>query len=62
MLEFRSNSVAHRPVLDALALVERYAKAGNTIYYPLGELLLRQSAARASPSPCPRVCTPALHR
>lgn len=37
VLEFRSNNAVHRPVLDALALVERYAKAGNTTYYPLGE-------------------------
>ncbi|MFJ2868221.1 Tn3 family transposase [Kitasatospora sp. NPDC087314] len=36
VLEFRSNNSAHRPVTDALALVERYAKAGNTTHYPLG--------------------------
>lgn len=28
---------AHRPVIEALALVARYAAAGNTTYYPLGE-------------------------
>ena len=38
VLEFRSNNSAHRPVTDALALVQRYAKAGNTTYYPLGEV------------------------
>ncbi|MGI8612344.1 MAG: hypothetical protein ACR2KL_00080 [Nocardioidaceae bacterium] len=37
MLEFRSNNTAHRPVIDALALITRYAKAGNLTYYPLGE-------------------------
>ncbi|MGI5200285.1 hypothetical protein ACQEU6_01495 [Spirillospora sp. CA-108201] len=37
LLEFRSNNSAHRPVIDALELVKRYAKAGNTTYYPLGE-------------------------
>ncbi len=37
VLEFRSNNTAHRPVIDALALIGRYAKAGNLTYYPLGE-------------------------
>ncbi|WP_404870768.1 Tn3 family transposase [Kitasatospora griseola] len=37
VLEFRSNNTAYRPVIDALDLVTRYAKAGNTTYYPLGE-------------------------
>ncbi|GHD36422.1 putative transposase [Nocardiopsis kunsanensis] len=37
VLQFRSNNAAHRPVIEALELVERYAKAGNTTYYPLGE-------------------------
>jgi uncharacterized protein DUF4158 len=37
VLEFRSNNGAYRPVIDALDLVKRYAKAGNTTYYPLGE-------------------------
>ncbi|CAM5539461.1 Tn3 family transposase (plasmid) [Streptomyces viridifaciens] len=37
VLEFRSNNTAYRPVIDALDLVARYAKAGNTTYYPLGE-------------------------
>lgn len=37
VLQFRSNNAAHRPVIEALDLVERYAKAGNTTYYPLGE-------------------------
>jgi len=37
VLEFRSNNTAHRPVIDALALITRYAKAGNLTYYPLGE-------------------------
>jgi len=37
VLEFRSNNTAHRPVIDALALITRYAKAGNLTYYPLGQ-------------------------
>ncbi|MFJ4964137.1 Tn3 family transposase [Streptomyces sp. NPDC088729] len=37
VLEFRSSNHTHRPVIEALALVARYANAGNTTYYPLGE-------------------------
>lgn len=37
VLEFRSNNTAHQPVIDALKLVKRYAKVGNTTYYPIGE-------------------------
>ncbi|QFU86661.1 hypothetical protein [Amycolatopsis sp. YIM 10] len=37
VLEFRSNNAAHQPVIDALKLVQRYARAGSTTYYPLGE-------------------------
>lgn len=37
VLEFRSGNNAHQPVIDALALIKRYARAGNTTYYPLGE-------------------------
>jgi len=37
VLEFRSNNTAHQPVIDALALICRYAMAGNLTYYPLGE-------------------------
>jgi len=36
VLEFRSSN-AHRPVIDALGLIGRYAAAGNTTYYPLGQ-------------------------
>ncbi|MGI5326964.1 hypothetical protein [Actinomadura nitritigenes] len=32
VLEFRSNNTAHRPVIEALELVKRYAKAGNISY------------------------------
>jgi TnpA family transposase len=39
VLEFRSNNTAHRPVIDALALVGRYARAGNLTYYPAGETI-----------------------
>lgn len=37
VLEFRSNNTTHRPVIDALGLIHRYAAAGNLTYYPLGE-------------------------
>lgn len=37
VLDFRSNNTSHRPVIDALALIGRYAAAGNLTYYPLGE-------------------------
>ena len=37
VLQFRSNNTAHRPVLDALGLIGRYAVAGNLRYYPLDE-------------------------
>ncbi|MFZ0158952.1 MAG: Tn3 family transposase [Kineosporiaceae bacterium] len=37
VLDFRSNNTAHRPVIEALALVARYAKAGNLTYYPVAE-------------------------
>lgn len=36
-LEFKSNNAAYQPVIEALDLVRRYAKAGNTTYYPRGE-------------------------
>ena len=36
-LEFRSTNTAHQPVIDALALIARYARAGNLTYYPAGE-------------------------
>ncbi|CAL9595187.1 Tn3 family transposase ISNpu13 [Streptomyces sp. enrichment culture] len=37
VLEFRSSDHTHQPVIEAPALVARYAAAGNTTYYPLGE-------------------------
>ncbi|MDN5917571.1 MAG: Tn3 family transposase, partial [Pseudonocardia sp.] len=37
VLEFRSGNTAHRPVIDALGLIRRYATAGNLSYYPVGE-------------------------
>ncbi len=37
VLEFCSNNTAHRPVLDALELIGRYASAGNLRYYPRDE-------------------------
>lgn len=32
-----ATNTAHRPVIEALELIRRYAKAGNLTYYPLGE-------------------------
>ncbi|MGH3261544.1 MAG: DUF4158 domain-containing protein, partial [Trebonia sp.] len=37
VLEFRSNNTTHRPVLDALGLIGRYANAANLRYYPAEE-------------------------
>src|SRR5712692_1167431 len=37
VLEFRSNNTAHQPVIDALELIRRHGRDGNTRYYPLGE-------------------------
>ena len=37
VLEFRSTNTAHQPVIQALELVARYARAGNLTYYPAGE-------------------------
>ena len=39
VLEFRSNNAAHRPVLDALELVARYARREHLTYYPAGETI-----------------------
>ncbi|MFI9550679.1 hypothetical protein [Nonomuraea endophytica] len=39
MHEFKSTNTAYQPVIKALELVRRYAKAGNTIYYPRGEVV-----------------------
>ncbi|MGH3234845.1 MAG: Tn3 family transposase [Streptosporangiaceae bacterium] len=38
VLEFRSTNTAHQPVIEALALIARYARAGNLTYYPAGEV------------------------
>jgi DNA invertase Pin-like site-specific DNA recombinase len=37
VLEFRSTNTAHQPVIEALRLIARYARAGNLTYYPAGE-------------------------
>jgi hypothetical protein len=37
VLEFRSTNTAHQPVVRALGLIARYARAGNLTYYPAGE-------------------------
>lgn len=36
VLEFRSSNTAHRPVLDGLGLLLRFAEAKKTTYYPPG--------------------------
>ncbi len=36
-LEFRCGNTAFQPVIRALELIRRHAKAGNTSYYPLAE-------------------------
>ena len=38
VLEFRSTNTAHQPVIEALRLIGRYARAGNLTYYPAGEM------------------------
>lgn len=38
VLDFRSASAACQPVIKALGLISRYAKAGNLTYYPAGEI------------------------
>ena len=37
VLEFRTGSSACQPVIEALALIRRYAAAGSLTYYPAGE-------------------------
>ena len=37
VLEFRSPDTPHRPAIEALELIGRYATAGNLPYYPPGE-------------------------
>jgi hypothetical protein len=37
VLEFRSSDTTHRPAIEALELIGRYAAAGNLSYCPPGE-------------------------
>jgi len=37
VLEFQSTNIAHQPVIKALDLIARYARAGNLSYYPRGQ-------------------------
>jgi hypothetical protein len=37
ILEFRSNNTAHQPVVEALGLIRRHGRDGNTVYYPIDE-------------------------
>lgn len=39
VLEFRSSNTAHQPVIEALGVIARHSHAGNTTYYPAGELV-----------------------
>jgi hypothetical protein len=43
VLEFRSNNTAHQPIIDALALIVRYAHS-SAKYYPLGEPVVLDGA------------------
>ena len=43
VLEFRSNNTAHQPVIDALALIVRYAHS-TAQYYPAGEHVIINGA------------------
>jgi hypothetical protein len=43
VLEFRSNNTAHQPVIDALAVIVRYAHS-TAQYYPLGEHIVLDDA------------------
>ena len=43
VLEFRSNNKAHQPIIDALALIVRYAHASGQ-YYPVGEHVIIKGA------------------
>ncbi len=43
VLEFRSNNTAHQPIIDALALIVRYAHATGQ-YYPAGERVIMKGA------------------
>lgn len=47
VLEFRSNNTAHRPVIEALDLIGRYATAGNLSYYPLDQQVPTHSGMTA---------------
>ena len=51
VLEFRSSNTAHRPVIDALTLIRRYAKTANLTYYPLGETVPAHRGATGEWSP-----------
>ena len=51
VLEFRSSNTAHRPVIDALTLIKRYAKTANLTYYPLGETVPAHRGATGEWSP-----------
>jgi hypothetical protein len=46
VLEFRSNNTAHRPVIEALALIKQYAESAVQ-YYPAGETVPIQGVIRS---------------
>ena len=51
VLEFRSNNTAHQPVIQALGLIRRHGRDGNTRYYPLGEAVPSHAATARATSP-----------
>ncbi|WP_035738812.1 Tn3 family transposase, partial [Glycomyces arizonensis] len=44
VLDFKSSNTIHRPVLDALELIERHAAKQGITYYPLGEYVPEHKA------------------
>lgn len=65
MLDFRSSNDRHKPVVEALALIERH-KDSSTTYLPLGEtaplegVVRKDCMERASSGPCATGCAAPL--
>ncbi|GLX04667.1 hypothetical protein [Microbispora sp. NBRC 16548] len=57
VLRFRSSNDQHRPVIDALALIERH-KHSSTTYLPLGETIPLEGVVRKERT-CPTTSRPA---
>ncbi|WP_205314809.1 hypothetical protein [Nonomuraea lactucae] len=56
VLDFRSSNDRHKPVIEALALIERH-KDSSTTYLPLGETVPLQGVVRKGPSASCAPCT-----